>query len=474
MRYLLLLGLLGVLFAAPVQAAPPVIGGCEILPADNAWNTDISDAPVHPLSNTYISTINANGGDFVHPDFGEDPTYGIPWTTVDGTQPLVPVTFEYDHDSDPGPYPIPPDAPVESGGDRHVLVVETTNCILYEMYASEYVGGAENAWTAGSGAVFDLGSNALRPDGWTSADAAGLPILPGLAKCEEAMSGEITHALRFTVSRTQKAYVYPATHYASSYTDPAYPPMGLRFRLKANYDLSGLTGQALAIAQALKKYGMIVADNGSNWYISGETNPTCWNDDELNQLKAIPGTAFEVIVSPPPPSTNAAELLANGGFEGADGRQALAWKAKNVSGEKRVCDEISAIDGIYKKVSFEGYCAYKFKGGAGEQSKIQQKIEGLLAGDALLLSAQATGKNVETGMGRVEIKVKYSDDTKDKYTLTFEGGSYEYTPFTTTSTLDALAVAKAKITVLYPASGGKLTIDNLSLVKVTATLLPLP
>lgn len=308
-RVLLLLALV-IALNAPA-AAQPEIGGCAIFPYNNAWNTDISKAPVHPRSAAYIATINANGGDYVHPDFGENPSYGIPWITVDDSQPLVPITFDYDDESDPGPYPFPPDAPVEAGSDRHVLVLNTDSCRLYETWDSTFLGGPDNAWHAGSGAIFDLNSNALRPDGWTSADAAGLPILPGLARCEEANSGKITHALRFTVSKTQRAYIYPATHYASSITDPNYPPMGLRFRLKASYDVSGLTGQALTIALALKKYGMIVADNGSNWYISGETNPTCWNDDELNQLKRIPGTAFEVIVSPPSPDALSAVPVRN-------------------------------------------------------------------------------------------------------------------------------------------------------------------
>ncbi len=286
------------------QAAPPLVGGCQVFPSDNPWNTDISGAAVHPNSANYIANILANGGDFVHPDFGENPDYGIPWITVPGTQPKVPVTFEYDDESDPGPYPIPPNAPVEGGGDRHVIAIDTDNCVLYEIYASTYVGGAQNAWTAGSGAIFSLDTNALRPDGWTSADAAGLPIFPGLARCDEAESGVINHALRFTVNRTQKAYIYPARHFASNQTGLNYPPMGLRLRLKASYDTSGLTGQAAAIATALKTYGMILADNGSNWYISGETNPSCWNDDELNDLKAIPGSAFEVIVSPPEAPVN--------------------------------------------------------------------------------------------------------------------------------------------------------------------------
>lgn len=478
--FLSIMLMLALLPATLTQAAPPTLGGCQMFPADNAWNVDISNAAVHPLSNVYVSNINANGGDFVHPDFGENPSYGIPWTTVDGTQPMVPVSFDYDHDSDPGPYPIPQDAPIEGGGDRHVLVVETTNCKLYEMFASEYAGGADNAWTAGSGAIFDLNSNALRPNGWTSADAAGLPILPGLARCEEAMTGAITHALRFTVSRTQKSFIYPATHYASNYTDTAYPPMGLRFRLKANYDLSGFTGQSLAVAQALKQYGMILADNGSNWFISGETNPDCWNDDDLNQLKGIPGTAFEAIVSPAPPSA-AGELVANSGFEGAGGdqiggRQALSWKVKNATGEKRVCNEQSAIDGVYKTVAFDGYCAYLFKGVSGESGKIQQTIAvtTLASGDSLTLSAQANGKNVPDGAGVVSLKVKYTDQTKSKFSLEIGAGTFDYVPFTSTHALTK-APAKVKLFIGYTGTSGKLTVDNVSLTEVAAArLLPLP
>lgn len=287
------------------RAAPPTIEGCQILPTDNPWNTDISGATVHPNSANIISYINSTGGTEVHPDFGDTQEYGIPWITVPGTQPKVPVSFYYGDESDPGPYPIPSNAPVEGGGDRHVLVIETASCTLYETYDSTYVGGASQAWEAGSGAIWNLNSNALRPDTWTSADAAGLPILPGLARCDEAMSGEITHALRFTVRRTGgPAYIYPATHAAPTASNPSHPNvplMGMRFRLKSDYNTTGFGPQALAIAEALKTYGMILADNGSNWYISGERDRNeCWDDDDLNALKDIPGTAFEVIVSPPP------------------------------------------------------------------------------------------------------------------------------------------------------------------------------
>jgi hypothetical protein len=206
------------------------------------------------------------------------------------------MTFDYASESDPGPYPIPPNAPVEGGpgatGDRHVLVVDSSACKLYELFAAQYVGPG---WHAGSGAVFDLSSNALRPDYWTSADAAGLPILAGLVRYDEAaQKGEIDHALRFTVRRTQRAFIHPATHYASSSTDPSLPPMGLRVRLKASYDISRFTGSSRAVLVALKRFGMLVADNGSDWYVSGATDSR-WDDNDLNQLKTVPAGAFEVV-----------------------------------------------------------------------------------------------------------------------------------------------------------------------------------
>ncbi|MEP7284537.1 MAG: hypothetical protein ABI947_02060 [Chloroflexota bacterium] len=281
--------------ATSKSAANTTIGGCKVFPDNNPWNTDISNAPVDSNSSNYISYINGGGLHFLHPDFGSDPMYGIPFVTVPGTQPKVPVTFtDYANESDPGPYPIPPNTLVEPG-DGHVLVIDTGHCILYEMGNAQYIGGPSNAWTASGGAVYNLNSNALRPAGWTSADAAGLPIFPGLARCAEANSGTITHALRFTVRATAPRYIYPARHQASLTSDPNAPPMGLRLRLKANYNLSGITGQALAVAHALQKYGMIVADNGSDWYISGETNPSCWNDTSLDVLKGVPGSAFDVI-----------------------------------------------------------------------------------------------------------------------------------------------------------------------------------
>jgi hypothetical protein len=268
----------------------PLLMGCPVFPPDNAWNRDVSADAVDPRSDAYIASIGA--GTFLHPDFGSDPSYGIPWTSVPGTQPRVPMSFDFDDESDPGPYPFPPNAPVEGGGDRHVLVLDRDACQLYETFDSEFRGAA--GWRCGSGAKFDLRSNALRPDGFTSADAAGLPILPGLVRRDEVLAGEIRHALRFTVRRTQRAYVHPATHFASSNTDPGLPPMGLRVRMKASYDIGRFTGPARVILVALKRYGMFVADNGSDWFISGETN-TAWNDDELEPLKTVPGSAFEVV-----------------------------------------------------------------------------------------------------------------------------------------------------------------------------------
>ena len=243
-----------------------------------------------------IAAIQSSGADFLHPDFGENPDYGIPYVVVGPDQAVVPVVYgEAADESDPGPFPIPADAPIEAGSDRHVLVVQQGTCRLYELYAATKIG---NGWTAYSGAVFDLGSNALRPLGWTSADAAGLAILPGLVRHDEVASGSINHAIRVTFSSTQRAYILPATHFASSDANIDLPPMGLRLRLKAGFDVSGLAPQARVIATAMQRYGLIVADNGSNWYFQGVPDPL-WDDDELNQLKAIPGTAFEVVETGP-------------------------------------------------------------------------------------------------------------------------------------------------------------------------------
>jgi hypothetical protein len=269
-----------------------------LFPASNAWNTQVAGAEVDPASAALIASIGA--GTNLHPDFGADigggVAFGIPYVVVAGTQKKVPVSFDYAGESDPGPYPIPADAPIEggpnAGGDRHVLVVDRDNHKLYELFDAHPLAGG--AWQAGSGAVFDLTSNALRPAGWTSADAAGLPILPGLVRYDEVAAGRIDHALRFTVSKSRHGYVAPATHFASSATSTSLPPMGMRVRLKASFDISGYPPQARVILQALKTYGMIVADNGSNWFISG-TPDKRWNDDAVNTLKKVPGGAFEVV-----------------------------------------------------------------------------------------------------------------------------------------------------------------------------------
>ncbi len=258
--------------AAPRAGAPPREYSCPILPASNPLNRDISHAPVDPNSAQYIASIGASG--HLHADFGTNPSYGIPYTVVPPRQPRVPIKFsEYGEESNPGPYPVPPNAPVEGAGeegDRHVLVLQRGSCKLYELYAARRSGAG---WEAGSGAVFDLRSNALRPEGWTSADAAGLPIFPLLVRYPEVRAGKIDHALRVTVERTQRGYIHPATHFASDSSDSSLPPMGLRLRLKASFNTSGYHGEALVVLRALKRYGLIVADNGSSWYITGASRP---------------------------------------------------------------------------------------------------------------------------------------------------------------------------------------------------------
>ncbi len=276
------------------SAGGPVLGGCQVFPSNNPWNENVSKLPVDPNSNAYISRINSFR-QFLHPDFGSNPSYGIPYTVVPKSQPFVPITFNaYGDESDPGPYPVPLNAPVESGSDHHVLVLNSGNCHLYEMYAAQQTG---SGWTCASGAVFNLNSDALRPDGWTSADAAGLPILPGLVRYGEVAAGVINHALRFTVNETQNGFIHPATHEAGV-NNPNDPPTGLRLRLNASFNLAPFHGEALVILTALKKYGMIVADNGSSWYISGATDPR-WNDTDLDQLKSVPGSAFEAVDTGP-------------------------------------------------------------------------------------------------------------------------------------------------------------------------------
>ena len=294
---------LAALAAGATAQAAPTVDGCAVFPADNVWNTRVDWLPSHPLSNTYVSSIGASNT--FHMDFGaglfNGGPIGIPFVTVPGTQPRVPVVFDEPGESDPGPYPIPPDAPIEGGpassGDRHVLVVDRTACRLYEMFASYPVNDGAS-WEAFSGAVFDLGSNALRPSGITSADAAGLPILPGLARYEEVATGRIEHALRFTVPSTQRAFVWPARHFASSNTSASLPPMGLRMRLKPGVSLAGLGPQARVIAQAMKEYGIILADNGSAWFVSGAPDER-WNNSDLRTLRRLRGSDFEAVDTAP-------------------------------------------------------------------------------------------------------------------------------------------------------------------------------
>jgi len=272
--------------------------GRRPFPDDNPWNTAVDTHPVDPNSAALIASIGLTKG--LHPDFGANyggGPFGIPYVVVSGSTPDVPVSFDYADESDPGPYPIPRGAPIEggasSGGDRHVLVIDKGAWTLYELYAA-YPDG-HGGWTAGSGAIFDLSSNALRPAGWTSADAAGLPVFPGLVRYDEAVEqGAIRHALRFTVVHSRHGYIAPARHYASSDTSSNRPPMGMRVRLKASFDISGFPPTARVILQCLKTYGMIVADNGSDWYISGAPDPR-WSDDELNTLKTVEGGNFEVV-----------------------------------------------------------------------------------------------------------------------------------------------------------------------------------
>lgn len=291
----------------------PSLGGCPVFPApsgpanapaaadESAWNQDISAAPPDPTSASYISYIAAHGGDFIHPDFGSPREYGFPYAVVGKKQKRTKVNFTaYGDESDHGPYRVPLKALVEGGqgsdGDRHVLAVDAGRCKLYELYRAFARKRPKPHWNADSGVIWDLRSAALRPEGFTSADAAGLPIFPGLVRYDEAASGHINHAIRVTVDSTQDAYLHPASHCAGDTSSASAPPMGLRLRLSAGYDISGITGPAHAIAAAMKQYGLIVADNGSNWFISG-TSDRRWSDENLDQLKSIPGSAFQAVQS---------------------------------------------------------------------------------------------------------------------------------------------------------------------------------
>src|SRR6266446_2870952 len=294
------------------QAGPPSIGACAVLPADNIWNTPVDQLPLDANSATYVATIGS--GTTVHADFGSG-TYnggpiGIPFVTVPGTQTKYSSTFLYADESDAGPYAVPLDAPIEGGstsnGDRHAIAVDVDNCILYELYRAFPQSAS---WKADSGAIFNLLSNALRPATWTSADAAGLPIFAGLVRYDEILAGVIRHAIRFTVPQTQRAYVWPARHYASSLTGAQYPPMGARFRLRAGFDVSTYSATNQIVLNAMKKYGMMLADNGSAWYISGAPDPG-WNDSDLHNLGNVKGSDFEAVdVSPLMIDVNSGQAL---------------------------------------------------------------------------------------------------------------------------------------------------------------------
>ena len=279
-------------------ASAQTIGGCAAFPPNNVWNTPIDRLPVDANSGAYVATIGADKP--LVPDFGsgtlQGGSIGIPFVIVPGSQPKVQVSFQYDDESDPGPYPIPPDAPIEGGiqskGDRHVLVIDQDNCILYELFSA--YPQLDGSWKAGSGAIFKLNSNALRPDTWTSSDAAGFAVVPGLVRYDEVASGEIRHAIRFTVPQTRRTYVWPARHFASSLTGSQYPPMGARFRLKASFDITGFSPENQVILRALKKYGMLLADNGSSWFISGAPD-NHWDNDRLRELRRVHGSDFEAV-----------------------------------------------------------------------------------------------------------------------------------------------------------------------------------
>ena len=288
----------------PVLRAKP--GGCQVLPKNDAFHERVDGLDPAGNSDAIIDQINDKGPGLLHPDFGSNPHYGIPYEVVSARQRKVPIKVTlYPGQSDKGKQPIPPNAPIEGGrrssGDRHTLVIQKDgkdadhDCTLIELYRAKYLGGPKHRWKAGQVSVFDLGRKLpQRKKGWTSADAAGLPILPGLVRPDEVRRGRIDHAIRITFDETRRAYLSPATHYASDICAANVPPMGMRFRLRPGYSLAGFSGQAKVVATALKEYGAIVADNGTDWYITGAKSRK-WNDENLNQLKEIPGDDFQVV-----------------------------------------------------------------------------------------------------------------------------------------------------------------------------------
>lgn len=274
----------------------PTVGGVPIFPPDHIWNTPADSLPVDSRSAEYVGTIGSST--YLHADFGSGMyagnPIGIPYNIVNGSQEKKTVLFDYADESDSGSYSLPDNPLIEGGSDHHMVIIDRDAKILYELYAAEKQ--ADGSWTTGSGAVFNLSDYTLRPSGWTSADAAGLAILPGLVRYDEVNAGEINHALRFTAPSTRKAYIWPARHYASSVTDPAYPPMGQRFRLKSSFKTSGYPYQAQIVLRALKKYGMILSDNGAPWYITGAPDEQ-WDNDALHTLHQLKGSDLEAVDS---------------------------------------------------------------------------------------------------------------------------------------------------------------------------------
>ena len=273
----------------PPSAGSPLVAGCAVLPANNVWNRDVSSLPVHPRSASWLASNSASTVK-LHPDFGAYP-YGYQLQLVDRSTPRVAVSFYYPDESDAGPYPLTAATPIEPGSDHHAFMLDKDTCVLYELYDVAWNAGRP---TAGSGAIFDLRTNALRPAGWTSADAAGLPIIPGVLRYDEVASGVVKHAIRFTVRRTDRSYLWPARHQAGAASDPSLPPMGARFRVKANVDISRFGVQAQVILRAMQRYGLIVADNGSDWFYQGTTDGR-WTDALLSELKSVPASWFEAV-----------------------------------------------------------------------------------------------------------------------------------------------------------------------------------
>jgi hypothetical protein len=293
----LLLAALVVLTVVPLRGAaatpPPGAEACPMFPADSFWHADVRSLPVHERSSAWLAAVGGSSRR-LHPDFGDSGApmpYGIPFVVVDGSHARTSVAFEYAEESDPGPFPFGPDTPLEGGADRHALMLDRSRCELSELYAADWNGGAP---TAGSGAVWDLRSNALRPSGWTSADAAGLAILPGLLRLDEVRAGSVDHVVRMTASRTDRSFVWPARHQAGAARDPNLPPMGAWFRLRADYPTAGLRPETQVILEAFKVHGLVLADNGSNWYVTGSADAG-WPSAVLDELKAVPAGAFDAV-----------------------------------------------------------------------------------------------------------------------------------------------------------------------------------